>query len=267
MVTLFIILLAVVAGLLANHYLRPRLLTDDTDGPSIRDMIVPVETLAVLVLAFVFVSASTSFDAAADAADAEAGVVDHMFETAEYLPEPQRQELLAGLVCYSRAVHNVEWDILAEGDGERSPVPSVWSSGFRGSFANLIDDGGPIFELLVAADRERSVARQQRVGESVPAIPELLYGLMVVALAVSIAGLGFSIPRTRNRLHIVALVIIAGFFAASLLLIRDIDQPYSGLLSIEPTAIADTEQDITEDFAGRYGTNAPLPCNERGERL
>ncbi|AXB42359.1 hypothetical protein [Amycolatopsis albispora] len=130
LVTSLLIVAAVLAGWLANRLIRGR--TEDDDVPSRKDMTSPIETLAVLVLAFVLVAAAESFSEADEAATAEAGVVDHMFETADYAPEPVRQRLQAGTVCYARAVGELEWPAMA--DGRNSPAPSVWTTGFRESF-------------------------------------------------------------------------------------------------------------------------------------
>jgi hypothetical protein len=67
-------------------------------------------------------------------------VVDNLFESTEYVPDPERRALQAAIVCYARAVAGPEW--AAMGDGETSDVPSAWTvtrafGGIRAAFKSL----------------------------------------------------------------------------------------------------------------------------------
>ncbi|MFD6371945.1 hypothetical protein ACFWGM_33635, partial [Streptomyces roseolus] len=133
--TVVIIAAALAVGLFANQVRRRRRAADGGDGEeaSVSDLVSPLETLAVLLVAFVIVLAAESYGAASTAVEAEAGRVDQLYEVADYAPEPQRERLQAAAVCYARAIQAVEWPLMADG-GEKSPVASVWSSDFRTHF-------------------------------------------------------------------------------------------------------------------------------------
>lgn len=256
-----IIVLALAVGLLGNRFLRRR---GRDDCPSVTDLVGPLETLAVLVLAFVLVGAAESYSGAEDAAAAEAASVDHLFETADYAPERYREPLQADTVCYARAVKNQSWPAMM--DGEASSVPSIWTSDLRTHLKQMAaNDAGTVFEILVDTDRDRALARQARLSESTPAIPGIVYWFMAITLAVTIAGYAYSIRLQDSLAHIVAVVLLTALFVSSILLIRDVDTPFSGPIRIEPSEIAYTEQDISEDFVNEYGPNR-LPCDEQGNR-
>ncbi|MFF1717026.1 hypothetical protein [Streptomyces sp. NPDC058268] len=82
-------------------HLRLRLVSEDDDaGMAVKDLVGPLLTLTVLLLAFVLVTANGSYGKAEVAS-----------------------------VCYARAVRAQEWPAMADGEG--SGAPSVWSTDFR----------------------------------------------------------------------------------------------------------------------------------------
>ncbi|MEU2243168.1 hypothetical protein ABZ572_27560 [Streptomyces sp. NPDC018338] len=115
--------LALLAGLAANLYLRPRLLSEDDDtGMAVKDLVGPLLTLTVLLLAFVLVTANGSYGKAEVASRGEARALDQLVETAEYAPEAERAKIQAAAVCYARAVRTQEWPAMADGEASRAPA-------------------------------------------------------------------------------------------------------------------------------------------------
>ncbi|MFE9636096.1 hypothetical protein [Streptomyces sp. NPDC006463] len=78
--TVAVMAAALVAGLFANHLRRRRHAAAgaDDEEPSISDLISPLETLAVLLVAFVIVVAAESYGSAEAAVGAEAHRVDQL---------------------------------------------------------------------------------------------------------------------------------------------------------------------------------------------
>lgn len=261
--SLIVIGAALVAGFLVNRFLRTRLMGEDADGLSARDFLDPLLTLAVLILAFVMVMAAESYNSAESSARAEAGMVDHLFEVSAFAPAAQRQKLQADIVCYTRAVHAREWPGMVRGEG--SKAPSVWTTDLRRQLEAL-DTKDPVFEILVAADHDRSKSRQNRIAEATPAVTPAFYWFMLISLALTVLALSFCLPRKKAGAEIAMLVILTSLLTASLLIIHDIDRPYDGLIAIQPTAIDDTKADVTEDYLAAY-TPGTLPCSPTGERL
>ncbi|MFF6774243.1 hypothetical protein ACFY8W_11830 [Streptomyces sp. NPDC012637] len=267
-ITVVIMLAALAAGLFANRMRRRRADPDgDGDGEeaSVSDLISPLETLAVLLVAFVIVVAAESYGAAGTAVGAEAHRVDQLYEVADYAPEPQREGVQADAVCYARAIMSYEWPMMTD-TGEKAPQASVWSSDFRRHFKELAQRDSNTFELLVQADDERSVARQTRLSEAMPAIPAVVYWFMVLSLAATIGAFAFGLPRRRGPSHYVLLVVLAGLFTGALLLIEDIDKPFSGQIRITSETMSETAADIAEDFRADH-PGRPLPCDPTGARL
>ncbi|WP_338674184.1 hypothetical protein V1460_14790 [Streptomyces sp. SCSIO 30461] len=262
-ITIVAISAAITVGLAANRR-RHRRTPAGGEEASVTDLISPLQTLSVLLVAFVIVVAAESYGTASQAAWDEAHRVDQLYEEADYSPEPQREGLQAAAVCYTRAILAYEWPDM-EHSRRMAPEASVWSSDFRRHFKELAHKDADTFQLLVEADDERSAARQTRLSQASPAIPAVIYWFMVVALVATIGAFAFGLPRASTASHIVLLCTLAALFTGSLILIEDIDQPYSGFIRVTSKAMQDTADDIGEDFAKDHPGRS-LPCDARGNR-
>lgn len=253
--------LALCAGLAANRFLRPRLMSDDDAGMAVKDLVGPLLTLTVLLLAFVLVTASGSYGRAETAARGEARALDQLSETAEYAPAAERGRVQADAVCYARAVRTQEWPAMADGNG--SAAPSVWSTDVRTSFRDL--EGKPVFGMLIAADNKRSDEREERLTQATASIPSTIFWFLLATLTITVVALAVCLPRRNNRGQMIALTVITALLTTALCIIRDVDRPYDGLISVEPTAIAEIERQATRDFLADHKA-ADLPCDSKGNR-
>ncbi|MGW7064763.1 bestrophin-like domain [Streptomyces sp. NPDC054904] len=254
--------LALLAGLAANRWLRPRLLNEDDDtGMAVKDLVGPLLTLTVLLLAFVLVTANGSYGKAEVASRGEARAVDQLVEAAEYAPAAQRAEIQADAVCYARAVRKQEWPAMADGHG--SPAPSVWSTDFRRVFREV--EGKPVFGMLVAADNKRSEEREERLTQATASIPSAILWFLLATLVITVVALGVCLPRRNNRGQVITLTVITALLTATLCIIRDVDRPFGGIINVSPTAIAEVERQANRDFLAHH-TAAELPCDTEGNR-
>ncbi|MFI5662695.1 hypothetical protein [Streptomyces sp. NPDC051684] len=257
--------LALIAGLAANKFLRPRLLTEDDDsGMAVKDLVGPLLTLTVLLLAFVLVTANGSYGKAEVAARGEARALDQLVEIAEYANGKQRAAIQSDAVCYARAVRAQEWPAMADGNGSGSKAPSVWSTDMRHNFRPL--EGEPAFGMLVGADTKRSEERSERLTQSTASIPSAIFWFLLAVLAVTVVSLGICLPRKHNRGQLIALTLITALLTATLCIIRDVDRPFGGIVDVQPTAIADVEKQATRDLRA-HDRDAEPPCDADGNRV
>ncbi|WP_232733937.1 hypothetical protein [Kitasatospora sp. CB02891] len=56
-----------------------------------------------------------------------------------------------------------------------------------------------------------------------------------------------------------------GSRSATLVLIRDLDRPFGGIIDVKPDAIAELERQAHRDFLTDV-PNGQLPCDEKGNR-
>ncbi|MFG2339439.1 hypothetical protein [Streptomyces yangpuensis] len=262
LLVILVALIALLAGLAANRWLRPRLLSEDDDtGMAVKDLVGPLLTLTVLLLAFVLVTANGSYGKAEIASRGEARALDQLVETAEYAPAAQRGRIQADAVCYARAVRRQEWPAMADGRG--SPAPSVWSTDFRAAFATL--QGQPVFGMLIAADNKRSDEREERLTQATASIPGAILWFLLATLTITVISLGICLPRRNNRGQIITLIVITALLTATLCIIRDVDRPFGGIINVEATAITEAERQATRDFLAHHKATE-LPCDDRGDR-
>ncbi|MFD7298566.1 hypothetical protein ACFV9W_35245 [Streptomyces sp. NPDC059897] len=259
--------LALIAGLAANTYLRPRLLAEDDDsGMAVKDLVGPLLTLTVLLLAFVLVTAYGSYGKAEVAARGEARALDQLVETAEYADGKQRAAIQSDAACYARAVRVQEWPAMADGNGNGngSKAPSVWSTDMRQNFRPL--EGEPAFGMLVSADTKRSEERSERLTQATASIPSAIFWFLLAVLAVTVVSLGICLLRKHNRGQLIALSLITVLLTATLCIIRDVDRPFGGIVDVQPTAVSDVEKQATRDLR-THDKNAELPCDAAGNRV
>jgi hypothetical protein len=82
---------------------------------------------------------------------------------------------------------------------------------------------------------------------------------MVLTVASTLGVIGVvTAALVRPGVHTAVVVVSAVVFGATLLLIRDFDQPYSGLTGRDPTETIFVRNQIAADVRG------PLPCDARG---
>ncbi|MFF0744911.1 hypothetical protein ACFYVL_31355 [Streptomyces sp. NPDC004111] len=261
-VVIVVAVLALLAGLAANRYLRPRIITaDDSEGMAVKDLVAPLLTLTILLLAFVLVTASGSYGKAEVAARGEARALDQLVETAEYAPAAQRGRIQADAVCYARAVRSREWPAMAEGKG--STAPSVWSTDFRRAFAEV--QGTPVFGMLVGADHKRSDEREERLTQATPSIPGAIFWFLLATLTLTVMALGVCLPRRNNRGQLITLALITALLTTTLCIIRDVDRPFGGVTAVQPTAITEIGRQADRDFLANHSASE-LPCDAEGLR-
>ncbi len=266
-----IVPLALVVGLLANVLLRRRFIDDDTSGPSAASLVGSIDYLGVFFIAFVLAAAASSFSSARNTSAREANVVDNMYESTAYVSQPRiRVGMRSSLVCYARAVAGPEWDAMGRGSTETSPIPSTWTgAGPHGLRLKLqrLGIGDPAFGMLSGADQSRGDTRRDRLAAAKGNIPSAVFALMLVLVALAIVGYAFVIPRVKRGPQIAVLAIVALALTASLLVIRDLNSPYAGILSVDPTAMNETARQISEDFSESYGKDRRLPCDDSGRAV
>jgi len=262
-ITIAVIAVAVVAALLYNRRVwRPAQRRDPThvDGLNATEASVPLVTLAVLLLTFVLVQVFGSWSAVSDEETREATAALQLFRSAQLFEDVSvRDDLKGDVFCYAISVAEQDWPAMA--DDSASDVPTYWGQRIRdvaaaeGRKAHF----HPAAQDLIEQDAERSAARQDRLGEARPAIPTALYLLMLVVVATALVMLSVVTSATvRPRVHLAIVVVSTLAFGATLLLIRDLDDPYNGA-----TARAPAETEFIIDLM-RPDSPATLPCDPAG---
>ena len=256
------LIVAVGLGVLLKYVTSARHPDKQTEGADVLKILGSTSLIAGLLVGFVLSGSSSSYTSARNAAKAEADAVDTLYEASEYVKPPFRRRLQGAAVCYARAVAGPGFDAMAH--GKESSVPTNWTGTQPGGIRRVLITMTPAatgFGEIRSIDVTRSSLRSERLAQAQSTVPDALYVLMVVLLAVALGSIAYSIPRRENGAELVALGLVTAIFAVVLLLIANFDRPFSGILKLEPAAMTRTANDIAGDYREAYGANPPCDAD------
>ena len=259
------LVLAALGGFWAQRLLHRERLHDDPlariEGLPISELVIPVRTLATLLLAFVLVAVFQSYQEAGDEAAEEAGAVLSMAEDAVLLTPAARSDLLGTLTCYARSVAGPDWVAQSEEAGP-SPATDAAADAVALSLQRAAGTRGTEVALgsILSSNSLRIQARIERIQEAQPSVPGLVWVALMLTVGAAVGGLAaFGHPGVRRRMQLTVLAGTTLVFAFTLVVVHDLDRPYDGPVRIEPTAMRDAARRI----AALPGGEAP-PCDLAG---
>ena len=238
-----------------------------SDGDRASGVFGVIATGFSVLLGFIIFLAFTSYDNTKQGAEAEALVVAQMFETAQFMPAAQRQELSDGLVCYARYVVYRAWPRLEAGtEGDRF---NPWGIAMF-STLQQVKPNGPTeeaaFSKWLDQSSERTAARQDRNHAAQGVVPTPLW--IVLFLTAAIIGafmLFFADSGERAKTQALLIGSVVSVVAATLLLLSFLDNPYyGGVGTLKPIAMERTLRLLAQERVV-LNIRSPLPCNAAGD--
>lgn len=244
---------------------RPRVATlfnKDFQGIKTEAIVGPMVTLAVFLSALLVAQATASYQRASQGASAEASAVDLLYENSGILPDGQGQAMQQASVCYARAVKHLEWPAMA--DLHTAPEVDHWAQRFNELIPGLLSGPGPVVGQIVGLNRAQSEARMSRLNEAAPNLPVLTIALMIGAvLIVLLAVSSLAIADMRRGVVLTMGLVLALLLGGVLLLVEQLEQPFSGVIRIEPKVITRVEKEMSTNFASVH-PGVALPCDASG---
>ena len=182
---------AVLLALVAGRAIHRRIVAQERSGGPIAATVslgIVAEafaTLTVLLLAFVLVQTFDSFAQARSHATDEASAVLNVFDGA-LVAGPAGRPLARTVACYGRAVAVDEWRELDRGHGP-SPLVERWVAALAPGLARIAVRGPQAAaQSVLAADRDRTSARRQRISQASPSVPWPLRWLLILSVVVTL---------------------------------------------------------------------------------
>ena len=219
-----------------------------------------------VLLGLVVVLAFTSYDESKSGADAEALLTRQLFETAQFLPEREKERLSGDVVCYSRYVAFDEWPRMEQGKHEGGFNPwgvrlfrttervEPQKPSEEAAFAKWLDEIG---------DTEQ--ARTDRIHGAAGVIPPPLWVVLFLTGGVIFTYILFfadSAERVVSQAMLMGSV--AFVVTVTLILLWFLDNPYhGGFGSLQPVAMERT-LDTLDEARRVLGHSGPLPCDSEG---
>jgi len=238
-----------------------------SDGDRAAGVFGVITTGFSVLLGFIIFLAFTSYDDTKQGAETEAQVVAQQFETAQFMPAAQRQDLADGLVCYARYVVHRAWPRLEAGtEGDRFNPWGV--SMFR--TLQQVQPNGPTeeaaFSKWLDQTSDRTAARQDRIHAAQGVVPIPLWVvLFLTAGVIGLFMLFFADSGERAKTQALLIGSVVSVVVAMLLLLSFLDNPYyGGVGALKPVAMKRTESILARERV-IVGSNTPLPCNANGD--
>jgi hypothetical protein len=221
-----------------------------------------------VLLGFVIFLAFTSYDTARSGARTEAVDVIQMYETAQLMPRPASAQLSGELICYGRAVINLEWPLLKTG---QRPDLNPWGVQLFRTLQTVVPKTAAeqaAYSKWLDQTSDREQARLDRVQAGAGVIPGPLWLILfTTGLLVALYAFLFADPAEHFLPQGVIAGTIAAMLATSLLVIRFLDNPYTpGLGTLKPTEMQRVLGQI-DRASQTLGVKVKLPCDADGRPL
>ena len=218
-----------------------------------------------VLLAFVILSALTSYRDAKDKAGQEAIAVTQLYVTAGLFSPPTAGVLRGDLECYGRAVADDEWRTMRR--QQTSPLVESWLTRMGSRLARLEPAGqreAVAYQQWFNQDAVRREGRRGRLAEAAPFVPTPLR--LVLALGATLV-IGFVLLLADPAEPFVPQAILIGaitvLMVSGLLIVQVLDRPYENASgSIRPVEMGRTL--ALMDQARLVGRPPPLPCDAAG---
>lgn len=225
-------------------------------------------TIFAVLVGFIFLLAFQSYQNARSSSNDEAIAALGLFNSSEHFAPGARTGLQSDLVCYARAVSDLEWPAMAH---ERSsPVVDAWLSRLDDGFDAITPRGAgqsAAAQSWFTQTDDLLQARQGRLAEAKRVIPTTIWILLLVAGAAVIAlVLLFADPAERPYAQLAMVLAVATAVAASLLTVNFLDRPYGDHDgAIRPTAMRSAEATLARQSTAATQAAVARQCDERGQ--
>ena len=222
-----------------------------------------------VLLAFVVISAYTSYNDAKSGAEAEAEAVLQLSRTAEAFSPEQLERLEGVLVCYGRAVIHDAWPAMQE--GESSTLVNDWGTRFRQQALRTEGDTfvqRASFRQLLTEQDQRIEGRRTRLAEAVRTVPEPMWLVLLLGAFLTIGWVILSLSSTGTFVVQAAVVAsVTAMVASVLFLVWFLDHPFANESgSITPIEMEHTLHTIAEEAEGQH-VEVAAPCTPEGDPL
>jgi hypothetical protein len=221
-----------------------------------------------VLLGFIIFLAFETYDTARTGAQSEAINLIQQYETAQLMPKTASPLLSGELICYGRAVVNVEWPLLEKGE---RPVANPWAVPLFRTLETVVPNTATeqaAYSKWLDQTSDREDSRHDRVEAGAGVIPGPLWLILFVTAAlVALFAFLFADPGEHWLPQAVIAGTVAALLAISLLVIRFLNNPYTpGTGTLKPSEMQRVLGEI--DAATKaLGIRVRIPCDATGRSL
>lgn len=218
-----------------------------------------------VLLGLVVVLAFTSFDESRSGAETEALIVTQQYETAQFLPEAQRDDLSGELVCYARHVVHQAWPKMQ--DGTLGDQINPWAVEMFRTTKQMEPESNAeqaAYGKWLDQTSDRESARNDRIHGAVGVIPTSLWLVLLFSAGVIFwYMLLFADSGEAKFVQATLMGSVVAVVVSSLLLINVLDQPFhNGIGGLKPVAMQRTLHLLDQEQ--QIAPVANMPCDAKG---
>ncbi|MEP6649540.1 MAG: hypothetical protein ABJA74_06440 [Lapillicoccus sp.] len=236
-------------------------------SPIAGDIFGVIGTGFAVILAFVIFTAFESYQKARNDTGIESVATRQMYALAPFFTQPNRDVLQGDLICYSRAVVNDEWPLMAT--GERSPLVDGWVDQMdRDIVALPVQTAKEIeaFNTWFARSTERQDGRRGRLADATPYVPPFVWAMLVLLFVVVVGyQVLFVSPKTPLIPQVLGVSAVAATMLAGIVVVYVLDAPFADRgAQLSPFRM----QTTLVAMEGAYQANpATIRCDEAGRPI
>ncbi|MDI2127215.1 DUF4239 domain-containing protein [Yinghuangia seranimata] len=195
-----------------------------------------VGVLYAVLLAFVVIAVWENHDAARQSTFKEADELAGLYWVSRELPLPLGAELEHRTLEYAETVMHQEWPLMAKHKSSPGATQLVYQmrQGVM-SFTPGSTREQVLYQSAVTHLENMASARRSRLNQVDEEVPTLLW-IALISGAVLTVGFTFLFGLSNTLSHTLMVLMLTGLVVVSLIVIKEMDFPFTGITKVEPTA-------------------------------
>ncbi|MGF1431179.1 DUF4239 domain-containing protein [Kitasatospora sp. LaBMicrA B282] len=195
-----------------------------------------VGVIYAVLLAFVVVTVWTNNDGARKTTFQEADAVAGIYWISRQLPAPVGPQLEQQSLTYARTVMDDEWPLMARHQSSPDATQLVYD--MRDSVFSINPTNAQqqtLYEHAVSHVEDLASQRRERLNEVDDEVPSILWAALIVGGLLTV-GFTFLFGLPNTLAHSLMVLSLGGLVVISLLVIKEMNFPFTGVTAVKPTA-------------------------------
>ncbi|SEK19601.1 DUF4239 domain-containing protein [Streptacidiphilus jiangxiensis] len=219
---------------LLQHFVPHRLRETHNDVAGF--IFAAVGVMYAVLLAFVVIAVWQNLDSARQTTFKEADALAGVYWISRELPLPLGSQLEHNTLEYARTVQDTEWPLMSQHRSSPQATQLVYAMrsevlGFTPADARQ----QVLFEHAVTHVEELASERRERLTEVDDSVPTIMW-VALIAGALLTVGFTYLFGLSNTLAHGLMVLTLTALVVVSLLLIKEMDFPFTGVTRVEPTA-------------------------------
>ncbi|MFE9426613.1 hypothetical protein ACFYNO_27035 [Kitasatospora sp. NPDC006697] len=195
-----------------------------------------VGVLYAVLLGFVVITVWTNNDAARKTTFQEADALAGIYWISRELPDPLGPQLEQQTLAYARQVQDTEWPLMAHHHSSPEATQLVYQIRTSVFSINPTDAQQQVlYEHAVSHLEALASERRERLNQVDDSVPALLWVALIVGGVLTV-GFTFLFGLSNTLAHTLMVLSLGALVVVSLLVIKEMNFPFTGVTAVKPTA-------------------------------